>query len=379
MIHGDILRQFYDDLLGDVARKIQISPTAYKEAVSHFDVVAAYIHEATSGLAHLDPVIYPQGSFRMGSTISAYDDREDYDIDLLLELGIDRLTPPETVLETIAAALRKAKGRLQFQSLEVKKRCVTLWYANMHLDVTPAVLIPGRQARVIGIFDTHPSRPDRALANPEGFAQWFDGMVRPQVVMDTREVRASTVPVPQQKPAELKTARLLTVQLLKRYRDIRCDARDYDRMPSVLLSKLAAEAPQGRGILADLRSAAVYIAPIVARPLHVRNPACPEDLLSDRWPKKAVSQKMLSDDLNSLAVKLDELLSEGTQVEKKQIIRDLFGETAAAEGYRRAGERAAAKSRGGAFAVSAGGGAVGSAASAKPIVAPAHRFYGDPR
>lgn len=379
MIHGDILRQFYDDLLGDVARKIQISPTAYNEAVSHFDVVAAYIHETTSGLAHLDPVIYPQGSFRMGSTISAYDDREDYDIDLLLELDIDQFTPPETVLGMVADALRKAQGRLQFQSLEVKKRCVTLWYANMHLDVTPAVLIPGRQPRVIGIFDTHPSRPNHALANPEGFAQWFDGMARPQVVMDRREVRASTVPVPQQKPAELKTTRLLTVQLLKRYRDIRCDARDYDRMPSVLLSKLAAEAPQGRGLLADLRSAAVYMAPVVARPLHVRNPACPEDLLSDRWPKKAVSQKMFSDDLNHLAAKLDELLSEGTQVEKKQIIRDLFGENAAAEGYKRAGERAAAKSREGAFAVAAGGGAVGSAASAKPMVAPAHRFYGGPR
>lgn len=377
MIHGDVLRQFYDDLLSDVARKIQISPTAYKEAVRHFDVVAAYIHEELSGLAHLDPVIYPQGSFRMASTISAYDDREDYDIDLLLELHINQFASPEAVLETVAKALRKGQGRLQFQSLEVKKRCVTLWYANMHLDVTPAVLIPGRQARVIGIFDTHPDRPDHALANPEGFAQWFDRMVRPQVVMDTREVQASTVPVPQQKPAELKTTRLLTVQLLKRFRDIRCDARDYDRMPSVLLSKIAAEAPQGHGLLADLRAAASYMAPIVARPLDVPNPACPQDLLSDRWPKKVSSQRMLYEDLNDLVSNLDELLQEGTQVEKKQIIRSLFGENAAAEGYRRAGERASAKSRDGTFAIAAGGGVAGASASAKQVVAPTHRFYGD--
>ncbi|RVQ64633.1 nucleotidyltransferase [Croceicoccus ponticola] len=378
MIHGDILRQFYDDLLGDVARKIQISRTAYEEAVRHFNVVSAFIHEETSGLSHLDPVIYPQGSFRMASTISAYDDREDYDIDLLLELDINRFAAPEAVLETIASALRKAQGRLKFKSLEVKKRCVTLWYENMHLDITPAVLIPGRQARVIGIFDTHPDRPDHALANPEGFAIWFDDMVRPGVVMDSIKVRASTVPVPQQKPAELKTTRLLTVQLLKRFRDIRCDARDYDRMPSVLLSKIAAEAPPGRGLLANLRSAAQYMAPIVGRPLHVENPACREDLLSDRWPKKAVSQRMLAEDLNHLVTKLDDLLAEGTQLEKKQIIRDLFGENAAAEGYRLAAERAAAKSREGAFGIAAGGGAAGAGTSAKSTVAPKHRFYGDP-
>lgn len=378
MMHGDVLRQFYDDLLADVAEKIQISPTAYKEAVAHFDTVAAYIHEGMSGLAHLDPVIYPQGSFRMASTISAYDDREDYDIDLLLELSIHQFTAPDQVLALVAKALERAKGRLQFQHLEVKKRCVTLWYKNMHLDVTPAVLIPGRQARTIGIFDVHPERPDHALANPEGFARWFDDMVRPSVVMDMRKVHASTVPVPQQKPAEIKTARLLSVQLLKRFRDIHCDKRDYDRMPSVLLSKVAAEAPQGRGLLADLRSVAAYMGPIVSRPLHVHNPACREDVLSDRWPKKTESQRLLCEDLNHLARKLDELLEEGTQVAKKQIIRDLFGENAAAQGYHRASERAAAKSQNGTFAVAAAGGIGATASSAKPIVAPKHRFFGDP-
>ena len=248
----------------------------------------------------------------------------------------------------------------------------------MHLDVTPAVLIPGREARTIGIFDVHPERPDHAMANPEGFAQWFDGMVRPLVVMDKRKVHASTVPVPQQKPAEMKTTRLLSIQLLKRFRDIYCDKRDYDRMPSVLLSKIAAEAPQGRGLLADLRSVAAYMAPVVARPLYVQNPACPEDVLSDRWPKNAVAQRMLSDDLVHLVRKLDELLEDGTQVEKKQIIRELFGENAATQGYLRAGERAAAKSREGRFAVAAAGGTSIAASSANPIVAPKHRFFGDP-
>lgn len=86
---------------------------------------------------------------------------------------------------------------------------------------------------------------------------------------------------------------------------------------------------------------------------------------------------MLFEDRNHLVAKLEQLLQEGTQVEKKQIIRSLFGENAAAEGYRLAGERAAAKSRAGTFGVAAGGDAIGTAASAKPMFAPTHRFYGD--
>lgn len=381
MLHSNPVDRYYDELLGDVARRIQLSPTAYKEAVAHFDVVSGFLDDHDGGIPAFSPVIYPQGSFRMGSTISAHDDREDYDIDLLLELTIDRAADPEATLGMVAAALRRGQGRLKFSTLEIKKRCVTLGYANMHLDVTPAVLVPGRDPRVISIFDRHPRRPDHALANPEGFARWFDARVRPAAIVESRMVRATIVPVPQQTPAEHKPDRLLAVQLLKRFRDLRCDRGGYDRCPSVLLSRIAAEAPQGAGLVTDLRNAAAHVAHEVAvEGLRIVNPACPEDVLSDRWPLATGANRRFAADLGMLVERLDELVrSDGTQVRKRDILKELFGENAANDGFKATIERAAERSRSGTFAT-AKTGAVGLAgtASTGTTAAPAHRFYGRP-
>ena len=381
MLHTNPVDRFYDDLLADVARRIQLTPTAYEEAVGHFDAVSRYLDEHESGFPDYAPVIYPQGSFRMGSTISAYDDREDYDIDLILELAVDPLADPDAVHALVARSLNAGKGRLQFTTCEIKKRCVTLGYANMHLDVTPAVLVPGRDPRVVSIFDRHPGRPDHPLANPEGFARWFDGMVRPRVVINERAVRAQVVPVPQQTPAENKPDRLLTIQLLKRFRDLRCDRGNYDRCPSVLLSCIAAQAPQGAGLVTDLRNAAAYLGATVAKDgLRVENPACREDVLSDRWPKTPWSNRRFAADLAILVQRLDELVrSAGTQVSKRDILMELFGENAARDGYRQAVERANAQSRSGQFATAKTGAvSFGGAVPAGSVAAPAHKFYGGP-
>lgn len=381
MLHSNPVDRYYDDLLGDVARRIQLSPTAYKEAVAHFDAVSGFLDEHDGGIPALSPVIYPQGSFRMGSTISAHDDREDYDIDLLLELAIDRSADPDETLNMVARALRRGQGRLKFSTLEIKKRCVTLGYANMHLDVTPAVLVPGRDPRVISIFDRHPARPDHALANPEGFASWFDARVRPAAIGESRMVRATVVPVPQQTPAEHKPDRLLAVQLLKRFRDLRCDRGDYDRCPSVLLSCMAASAPQATGLVTDLRNTAIHVVrEMNVDGLRVENPACREDVLSDRWPRATGANRRFAADLGLLVDRLDELVrADGTQVRKRDILKELFGENAANDGFKAALERAAERSRSGTFAT-AKTGAVGLAgtASAGITTAPRHRFYGGP-
>lgn len=381
MLHAKPVDRFYDDLLADVARRIQLTATAYKEAVAHFDAVSRYLDEHESGFPDYSPIIYPQGSFRMGSTISAYDDREDYDIDLILELALDPLADPQAVLQLVARSLDAGKGRLKFTTCDIKKRCVTLGYANMHLDVTPAVLIPGRARRVVSIFDCHPDRPDHALANPEGFASWFDDRVRPQVVINEREVRAQVVPVPQQTPAEEKPDRLLAIQLLKRFRDIHCDRGNYDRCPSVLLSCIAVGAHPGAGLVSDLRNAAMHVAQIVSDDdLRVENPACREDVLSDRWPKNPGSNRRFAADLRQLVERLDELVrTEGTQVRKRDILMELFGENAAREGYRQANERAAMQSRSGRFAAaSTGAVSFSGTVPTGSTAAPAHRFFGGP-
>lgn len=377
-----IYASWLDQLLADVADKIQLTPSAYERAVGRYNTIAAYLSDALSGIAQLNPVIYPQGSFRVGTTISAHEDDEDYDIDLILELGIPIYSDPDSVLQLVADVMERGRGRLQFKACRKRKRCVTIEYSDMHLDITPAVLRDGSNPRVLGIFDRHPDRPDHPIANPEGFARWFDEKVQPAEVLEKRALRADTYPVPDQKAPEDKPIRVLTIQLLKRYRDIACDRRQYARCPSVLLSKLAADAPLVRGLHGDLRGSARYLAGAVTQiPPPVQNPRCPEDNLSDRWPETHSDQQAFAQDLLYLDAQLGRLADEGTQLEKQRILEALFGERATRRAYETAAARLAKQSASGELKLGLGRGAAGLGLglvcpSTKAVAVPRHRFYG---
>jgi hypothetical protein len=379
MKYDPIYGQWLDQLLADVADKIQLTPSAYERAVDRYNRIAAFLNDTLSGLADFAPVIYPQGSFRVGTTISACEDNEDYDIDLILEIAVSALSSPEQVLQFVADVMERGKGLLQFKSCRKKKRCVTIEYADMHLDITPAVLIDGTNPRVIGIFDRHPNRPDHAIANPEGFAQWFDQRVLPADLLQKRALRAHTYPVPDQKPLEQKPIRLLSVQLLKRFRDLACDRRSYQRCPSVLLSKLSAEASNGAGLYDDLRRTTQYLARAVTLiPPPVSNPRCDRDILSDRWPEAVTDRDLFAQDLRYLDDRLAQLAQQGSQVEKQRVLEELFGERPARRAFEAAAKRLADKSMSGDLKLGIGRGAMGASVPAKQALAvPKHQFYGE--
>jgi hypothetical protein len=377
-----IYGSWLDQLLADIAEKIQLTPSAYERAVARYNTIAAYLADGLSGIAQLNPVIYPQGSFRVGTTISAHEDDEDYDIDLVLELGIPVYSDPNAVLQLVADVMERGKGRLHFKACKKKKRCITIEYSDMHLDITPAVLRDGSNPRVLGIFDRHPGRPDHAIANPEGFAKWFDEKVQPAQVLQKRALRAETYPVPDQKAPEEKPVRVLSIQLLKRYRDIASDRRHYARCPSVLLSKLAVDAPHGGGLHGDLRVTTKYLASAVMQiPPPVENPRCCDDKLSDRWPMTASDQQAFAQDLLQLDAQLARLGEEGTQAQKQRILEELFGERPARRAYESAAARLGKQSATGELKLGMGRGAAGLGLGlvsppAKAIAVPGHRFYG---
>ena len=98
-------------LLGSIARKIQLNATEYKKAVERYYRIAGILTDEHSAIFGYAPVIYPQGSFRTRSTVSAHDRDEDFDIDLLAELAIDKNSDPEDVLATLSARFSKPEGK----------------------------------------------------------------------------------------------------------------------------------------------------------------------------------------------------------------------------------------------------------------------------
>ncbi len=122
MKHDPIYGQWLDQLLADVAEKIQLTPSAYERAVDRYNRIAAFLSSVVSGIADRSPIIYPQGSFRVQTTISAHEDDEDYDIDLVLELVIPGFSDPDQVLQLLADVMERGRAILQFTSCKKKKR-----------------------------------------------------------------------------------------------------------------------------------------------------------------------------------------------------------------------------------------------------------------
>src|SRR5258708_26986162 len=73
-----------DTLLNLICEKLQLSETQHELAQGHYQAVNEWLF-ADGPLAHLEPNIYPQGSFRLGTTVKPIGYGE-YDLDFVCEL-----------------------------------------------------------------------------------------------------------------------------------------------------------------------------------------------------------------------------------------------------------------------------------------------------
>jgi Second Messenger Oligonucleotide or Dinucleotide Synthetase domain len=338
-----------DVLLTELAIRIQLSPTNYRLAVGRIDTLAAWLDRAECLLSGRVRLIYPQGSMAINATIASCLRRDEFDIDVIVQMDLLTGTTPEQALDLLYWAIKGEKGSRYYSMTHRNTRCVTVEYAEMHVDLTPAELLPGREPRISHIFHHRPEEPGRGgvrvVANPFGFAEWFNE-VTPRYVsfeksfaarslaMDSLLAKAvETEDVPEQVPGYLKPPSVVALQLIKRYRNVRYETRKGRRPPGVLLACLVAQSHSGTG---RLFNELLY----QARELHkcftehqgsgqlvyVANPRCPEDIFSDRWPANLTEQEVYVQDLRMLVSHL-ERLEEGADLETiGDVLSQLFGE-----------------------------------------------------
>jgi hypothetical protein len=343
------LPEVIDLLLADIAIRVQLSKTSHDKAVARFDVMREWIDRPGSPLRGLVALMYPQGSMAIGATVARVSDRDEYDIDVIVVLLIPRDSDPEMVLSALYHAIRGEPGSRYYDKTTRHTRCVCVSYEDgMHIDLTPAVLVPERLARTSVIYHSKPEDPSvpklRLLANPWGLAQWFNEMTPLEAdfakLYEARARaydRAAGEPVPEQEPAYRKSRALISLQLGKRWRNVlfsRPDRAKLRRPPSVLLSKLTADNAnrtktlshevehQARQLLVRLETEAAQ-----GTLIHEVNPRCAEDVLTDRWPKDERDQNLMIEDLRDFVAKLNLLRIGRLSIDKiGKILEGLFGE-----------------------------------------------------
>jgi hypothetical protein len=341
-----------DVLLADIAIRVQLSATDYQMAIDHYNAINEWIDRPDSPLHGLVEIFYAQGSFAIGATIARHSTDDEFDLDAMAQVTLPANVDPERPLSLLMAAIRGEKGSRYYDMTDRKTRCVTVNYATMHLDTTPTVRLRAREERTGFIFHSKPEDPKEPklslYANPFGFSDWFNRMTPADeafgVFFEKRSLdfargralaKADADKVPEQLPAYRKSMAVIALQLIKRWRNLAYDRRHptLRRPPSILLAKYVADnANRTRGLTDELTHqvnamlAIVEAADRAGRAVFERNPTCPEDILTDRWPGSVQDQKVFLAELRTFAAKLARLNQGAPLPEMQKILEELFGE-----------------------------------------------------
>jgi Second Messenger Oligonucleotide or Dinucleotide Synthetase domain len=352
-----------DVMLTDIAVRIQLTPTDYQTAIGHYEAINEWIDREDSALHGHVELFYPQGGFMIGATVARHASDTEFDIDVMAQIELPVDIDPEIALAILHEAIRGEPGSRYHKKTERKTRCSTVHYDGLHLDVTPAVRLIGREERISYIFHSKPSDPKepklRLFANPYGFGHWFlantpvdevFGLYFEKASLDYDRIRSEALakadsdPVPAQMPAYRKSRALISLQLIKRWRNLAYDRRHSTLRipPSVLLAYyIASNANQTRTLADELIHqveriiAALQAAERSGRTVCEFNPACRQDELTDRWPANLAEQRVFIHELRSFAADLQRLQEGVPLVEMQRVLEGLFGERPAREAVRK--------------------------------------------
>lgn len=296
----------YSRFLEELAVALDITPTQYEEAKKRYEAVGTWLAEKGSPLEKMNPVVYPQGSIRLGTIIKPVTDEDQYDIDLVCKLEATNEELTQKALKNLIGDRLKENKAYRNMLDEEGRKSWTLSYAEstqFHMDIIPAIDddplwlvqsgVPQEQARnAICITDmkseTYDSHSDYwPKSNPIGYADWFKDRMKVRFMEQKRalaeQLRAEIETIQDYK---VKTPLQRAVQILKRHRDIMFG--DYEDKPiSIIITTLVAKSYNEE---VGLYEALVNI--IDNMPNHietdngkrvVRNPVNPAENFADKW------------------------------------------------------------------------------------------------
>ena len=196
--------------------------------------------------------------------------------------------------------------------------------------------------------------------------------------------------MPEQVPAYRKSKAVIALQLLKRWRNILFDGRKGQRRPpSILMSwSVAMHANRTRTLFEELVWQAQALREVllgadrIGQLLHVENPVCSDDVLTDRWPERRADQQQFAADLGGFLQDMEALRRAETPAQMLPILEKLFGERPARDAVRGYFERVGNTTPAGSGLVIPNSGRIPVAVaglSVAPSVArasPTHTFFG---
>lgn len=322
-------KQQFSKILANIADSLDIPESRYKEAVSRYETIGKWLDANDSKLHIYKPTIYPQGSFRLGTMNKPISDSDEYDIDLVCNLEINKDNITQAQLKEMVGA-RLKENETYRKMLEEGRRCWTLDYANeFHMDILPA--IPDYERLNDCILITDKKLREWQKSNPKGYARWFIDRMR--AIFEKRKIalaesmRANIEYVPDWK---VRTPLQRSVQILKRHRDIYFNGKD-NKPISIIITTLAGQAYQNE---ADLSDTLFNIINGMTNPKNIKgqyggyyipNPTNSAENFADKWNEDENLPKAFFSWLGQLKADMETAIEQRDLSGVKESLGPIFG------------------------------------------------------
>lgn len=320
-----------DDLLNRIGEKLQLNHTRTEKAEQSYKAVSEWLKKDEVFFSKYDMNIYPQGSYRLGTSVKPKS-KEEYDLDFVLEVDYDyKIINPEELLNHLERRLKESE--VYKDKIERKKRCIGINYENdFHLDVIPALprdYFKGDNLKI----------SDRKLAawldsNPKGYIKWFESKYISQKII--LEKALDIEELPSKVPYSFIQPLQRIVQLVKRHRDIFFEKQKDNSPRSVVLTTLAAEyynawESESEAMLNVLENIKKEIDTNPYGKIVIVNPSDPNEKFSDLWDDKPHLYTYFKHFINTFYTNLKQLTqTQGIDKIGKQL-ETMFGESISRE------------------------------------------------
>ena len=155
--------------LETLAKALEIPPSRYEQAEKSYKSLGDWLHRDDSTVSHLDPDVFVQGSFRLGTVIKPLSNDEEYDVDCacsLKDLGKSNLSQArlKELLGDEIKLYRESKGITK--KVHEGRRCWRLDYADgaqFHMDIVPAIPNGNDQRRLLEARNLDAAFADTAI------------------------------------------------------------------------------------------------------------------------------------------------------------------------------------------------------------------------
>ena len=284
-------------LFGKIAASIDIGEGFFDKAESEYTRLGVWIDAETP---NYNILIYPQGSFALGTVVKPINDADDYDLDLVCQFAEHySLTAKQLKVDVVKPLL--VRYSRTSKDIEEKRRCWHVEYEhipNFHMDVIPAI---DRYSYInITDHDEDFGTYDYIGSNPKGYVEWFNSKKKErrtallnQYMNENRHIIKFQADIEKNKEYKLKTPLQKAIQLLKRHRDIMFEKDDAGVKPiSIIITTLAAELYNNEDNIVDtlnsiLNNSMTYINEHkVNNKYHVDNPSytgVEKENFADKW------------------------------------------------------------------------------------------------